>query len=359
MKRNVYLLGITSFLNDASSEGVYSLLPLILKDPALIGLVGGIFNGLAYIIKPFSGYLSDRVGKAKPFIITGYLTSAVARSTVAFLSNLLIPIAIIFDRLGKGIRDAPRDILLAETEERGWAFGLHRALDTLGAVTGVALAVYLLSYLLPRIAVLYLSVIGFLTLVPLLFVKEMNEKPKKDSIITSAREASEELGVLVWITLLTGASLLTPALFIDRVVELVGKEGIVLYLVFNVIYALSAYFIGKRSDRYGRRAVLGLGLVSVIGALVLIPFNNVITSLLAFSLFGLGYGAVLPTIFAGAGDRIKKNIGMGMGFIQFVLGLSIMISSFLAGFLIQELGYFAFSLFSLPAFLALLLVGNL
>ncbi|NPA86856.1 MAG: MFS transporter, partial [Candidatus Diapherotrites archaeon] len=205
-RRDVYLLGITSMINDASSEGVYTLLPLLLKDPFLVGVVGGIFNGLAYMIKPLSGYLSDRWGRAKPLIAFGYVISSLARTLIAFLPKLLVPLAVIVDRIGKGIRDAPRDALLSLFPRRGWAFGLHRALDTTGAIIGVLLATTLISVLSldTREAILYLGLLGFLALLPLLFIEEPRRHRINKNLRESIRESREELGFTFWITVMVG-----------------------------------------------------------------------------------------------------------------------------------------------------------
>jgi MFS family permease len=359
VKRNVYLLGITSFLNDASSEGVYALLPLYLKDPALVGLVGGLFNGLAYMIKPFSGYLSDRIGRTKPLIIFGYLFSATVRSFIALVSRAFVPLLVALDRIGKGIRDAPRDVLLATVKNRGWAFGLHRALDTSGAVLGTLLAATLVYFLDIRLSILLLAFLGFLTLLPLLLVKDVKRRRTEDSLTTSLTESARELGTTALLALLLGLSLVSPAIFIERAVNIVGKKGLVFYVIFNVIYALSAYYLGRKSDKLGRKTVMGLGLVSTILALLLVSTTHSILVLAGFVLFGVAFGTTLPVLFAMAGDRVKRDVGAGMGLVQFLLGTSMLISSTAAGLLVSLYGYFTLSLFATPAILATILLPRL
>lgn len=147
--RNVVLLGLTSLLTDVSSEMVYPLLPFFLTatlgaGPAVLGLIEGIAESTASVLRVFSGYLSDRLGKRKPLTIAGYAASAAGKAALAVAPGWGVVLAgRVVDRVGKGIRTAPRDALVADSsarQGRGAAFGLHRALDTWGAVLGAGLA---------------------------------------------------------------------------------------------------------------------------------------------------------------------------------------------------------------------------
>ena len=355
-KKNVYLLGLTSFFNDASSEGVYSLLPLLLKDPAMVGVVGGIFNGLSYMIKPFSGYWADRAGKAKPFIIFGYALSALSRTLISVASKLLVPLLIVLDRIGKGIRDSPRDALLASVKDRGWAFGLHRALDTGGAVLGVILALVFSSRLDVRSSILLLGLLGFATLLPLIFVEDEERKTAKKSFVGAVKLSLQELGTFSLVVLFLGMSLISPAIFIDKAVEVVGKGGIAFYLAFNIVYMVSAYLLGKKSDRWGRRPLLYLGALLLVVSLLLISQSSILAVFLSFVTFGVAYGSLLPTIFAAASDRAGKEKATELGVVQFLLGLSILVSSSVAGMLVKLWGSGALALFAMPALVAVILL---
>ncbi len=355
-RRNVYLLGLTSLLNDLSSEGIYSLLPLLLRDPYLVGVVGGVFNGLSHVVKPFSGYLSDRVGKSKPFVILGYLVSSIAKLSIAFLEGMKIVGSILLDRVGKGIRDAPRDVLLAQTKKRGWAFGIHRALDTTGALLGVLAALFLINFVDVRTAILLLALVSFLAIVPLLFVVEKERKREEAGAVSTFRTTLSQLKGTILVTALVGLGFVTPALFIDRAVTVLGEEGIIFYALFNLIYILSAYYVGKKSDVYGRRKVLALGLLSQFLALVLVSVDGGIPLLVAFILYGFSYGTVAPVIFARAGDIVKKDVGTGIGIVQASFGLAILISSVVAGYLVKGSGYWVLGAFSVFPLISLALV---
>ena len=151
---NIILLGITSFLTDVSSEMVYPLLPIYLVNKlgastAILGLIEGIAESLASLLKVFSGYFSDKIKFRKPFAIFGYASSTVGKLFLYISTNWHYVLAArTIDRIGKGIRTAPRDALIAESayaNKKGAAFGLHRTLDTLGAATGVVFVYFLIT----------------------------------------------------------------------------------------------------------------------------------------------------------------------------------------------------------------------
>src|SRR6266576_2980019 len=152
LPRNVFAISLVSLLNDASSEIIYPLLPIFLSitlgaSPGVVGLIEGAAESISSLLKLVAGYFSDRQGKRKSFVVFGYVLSSFVRPVLAFAVNWYEVLAIrLSDRVGKGIRSAPRDAMIADTvrvEERGLAFGFHRAMDHTGAVIGP-----LLGYLL-------------------------------------------------------------------------------------------------------------------------------------------------------------------------------------------------------------------
>ncbi|MBP8639118.1 MAG: MFS transporter, partial [Dictyoglomi bacterium] len=180
---NVIILGIVSLLTDISTEMVYPLVPLYLTaklgaSPAIVGLIEGVAESTASLLRVFSGYISDLVGRRKPLAILGYGSSTIGKIFL-YLSNSwgLVFIGRWIDRFGKGIRTAPRDALIADSTDstrRGSAFGLHRAMDTLGAATGVLLAYYFLTRFSGDYSrvFLYSLIPAFLGVAALLFVRE-------------------------------------------------------------------------------------------------------------------------------------------------------------------------------------------
>ena len=345
-KREVYKLGVASLLNDVSSEGIYAILPLYLKDPILVGFVGGLFNGLAYIIKPISGYISDVTGKIKGFVVGGYLLSAISKLFISAVEKSFIPLFVALDRIGKGIRDTPRDVILTEYEKRGWAFGLHRAMDTTGAIIGVILAYFLISTFPIKMSLFILAGIGFLTLVPLVFLRVGEHKREKGIKFKLS---------LSLVPALVGLSLISPAIYLERAAEITGTSALIPYAGFNIVYAASALLISTRSDAIGRRTLLLCGMVLIALSHLLIWVNNTLLLSLAFLLYGAAFGIVLPTIFARVGDRVMDHIGLNIGIVQLSLGLSILLGSTLAGILVENIGYQGIAIFSLPALATILL----
>ena len=180
---NIILLGITSLLTDISSEMVYPILPVFLvttlgASPAILGLIEGIAESLASLVKLFSGYFSDKIKQRLPFTILGYASSSLGKLFLYISTSWTYVLGgRAIDRFGKGIRTAPRDALIAESSQegkRGAAFGLHRALDTLGATIGVLLAYFLVTRFKGSLRNIFLfSLIpAFLGVLVLFFVKE-------------------------------------------------------------------------------------------------------------------------------------------------------------------------------------------
>ncbi|MBU2617558.1 MAG: MFS transporter, partial [Euryarchaeota archaeon] len=177
---NVIILGIVSFLGDTSSEMIMPLLPMFIVALGgaglIVGLIGGLGDSIASILTVFSGYWSDKFGKRKPFVFSGYATSATSKMLLAF-SLIWQHVFVLrsLERAGKGLRTAPRDAIIADSAlARGKAFGIHRAMDTGGAILGsiLAFALFWFFNLDFRTIFIIAAAIAFLALVPLLFVKE-------------------------------------------------------------------------------------------------------------------------------------------------------------------------------------------
>ena len=272
--RTIFILGLTSLLTDISSEMVYPLIPFFLTatlgaGPAVLGLIEGIAESTASILKLISGMASDRLRKKKAFAIIGYCTSAVGKGvlylagswTVVFGGRLL-------DRIGKGIRTAPRDALIAESAvkgEIGKAFGLHRAMDTIGAALGVILAWWFLTMKPGDYAsvILWSVVPAVLGVVLLFFVTEPRQSTTLRKPVTLASwhtlppALKRFLGVALLFTL--GNSSNTFLLLRAADFGYSPATIILLYLVYNLAYAGLSYPAGRWSDRIGRRWVVAAG----------------------------------------------------------------------------------------------------
>ena len=180
-KRNIYALGMTSFLNDVSSDMIAPLLPAFINSlgggSVALGVVGGLRDSISSLLKVFSGYLADRWNRRKPIVFAGYLISAVFKLLLPF-SKSWVHVAFFSsaERVGKGIRTAPRDAIIAESmpKRKGEGFGIHRAMDSLGAVVGSIVALFLLwrmSFEI-RSVLIVAGLLSFASLIPLLRVRE-------------------------------------------------------------------------------------------------------------------------------------------------------------------------------------------
>lgn len=271
---NIILLGITSLLTDISSEMVYPLLPIFLvtrlgAGPAILGLIEGIAESLASLLKVFSGYFSDKFKKRKPFTILGYANSMLGKFFLYISTSWsCVLIARIVDRLGKGIRTAPRDALIADSakdNKKGAAFGLHRAMDTLGAAIGIVLAYFLIIYYKGEFRNIFLlSLIpAFLGIVFLFFVKEKKDKLKapQEKLQFRWRTLDKRLKLFLIFTFIftlgnsSNQFLLLRAKTLGAPVERV----ILFYLVYNIVYALVSYPAAHLSDKLGRKKILVAG----------------------------------------------------------------------------------------------------
>jgi len=359
-KRSIYLLGVTSMINDASSEAIYAILPYYVDNPALIGFFGGLFNGLGNALKVVFGYISDRIGKRKPLVVAGYLTSAVAKTLMALVSLPLLPFMIILDRLGKGIRDSPRDAILGTLKERGYAFGIHRAFDTGGALLGTLLAYLMLSYWGDyRSAMLVAGAIAFLTIIPLSFLPRYETEKRREGFVQSLEHLSGGVKHFLLPATLFGFAFVSPMLFISGSKDELALGAILLYALYNVTYIFASLFLGKRSDVYGRKRVMAIGGISAALAYALMFFavhmHSDLLFALAFLLYGVGIGAFLPAAFAYVGDLARQK-GTAMGAFQTVFGLAVLVSSSLFGYLFGTFGDIVFLAYAAVPIVAMLAI---
>ncbi|RLF58962.1 MAG: MFS transporter, partial [Thermoplasmata archaeon] len=297
---NVLLLSIVSFLNDASSEIIMPILPLFILslggDEVVIGLVSGFMNFISSTIKALFGFLSDKLGRRKPMVFSGYLLSASFK--------LLLSLSVVWqhilaftslERIGKGIRTAPRDAMISESmpEEKGKGFGIHRALDTFGAVIGATLA-FVLIYDLKlsiRNTLVIASLISFFSLIPFIWIKETKGKRKKIEIRIDMREINPSLKIFLIIAAIFSLSNISYMFFLRRAQEVFETNMFLsMYIIFNIFYAIFSYPSGILSDKIGRWKVLSAGyLLFSLTSLGFIFANSKEILALLFSLYGISF----------------------------------------------------------------------
>ncbi|MBA7467723.1 hypothetical protein ES707_02944 [subsurface metagenome] len=383
---NVFFLGIVSLLTDVSSEMIFTLVPLflanVLKAPfTIIGLIGGLSESVDAIFRIFSGWISDKVGKRKPLAVLGYSISTIAKPFMYLATSWGAVLGVRFsDRVGKGFRSSSRDALIADSvsaEERGKGFGLHRAMDTLGAVLGLAIAaiiIYLVQgggWQLSLRTYQWIVLVGvapavLAVLVLLIFVheKRRNLSPASSSRLglnlsglTTGFDARFKvfLGLMAIFTLGNSSDFFIILRAQNLEVSLI--QVVLMLVLLNVIEAAVSLPAGLLSDRLGRKRVITLGWF--IYALVYLGFalaSSPWQIWLLFAGYGIYYGVVEGVARAFVADLvIEEKRGTAYGLYHGVVGITLLPASLLAGWLWQTFSPAApFYLGAGLAFLAML-----
>lgn len=354
----VWALGFVSLLMDISSEMVHSLLPMFLvttlgASALTVGIIEGLAESTALIVKVFSGALSDYLGKRKGLAVVGYALGALTKPLFALAtSTSLVVTARLLDRVGKGVRGAPRDALVADiTPEhlRGAAFGLRQSLDTVGAFLGPLLAVGLmLLWANDFRAVFWVAFVpGLLAVLLLIFgVREPARGAGIPRTNPIQRANLKRLDAAYWGVVGLGA-LVTLARFSEAFLVLRAQQGglamalvPLIMVAMNLVYAASAYPFGKLSDQMPRRTLLAWGLVVLIVAdLVLAASNHWTVVLVGVALWGIHMGLTQGLLAAMVADTAPADLrGTAFGFFNLVSGVAMLIASVLAGLLWDWLG---------------------
>ncbi len=349
--KSIWVLGFVSLLMDVSSEMIHSLLPLFMvttlgTSVLAVGLIEGVAEATALIVKIFSGVLSDYLGQRKRLALLGYALGAFTKPLFAIAtSSGLILSARIIDRVGKGIRGAPRDALVAEIAPahlRGAAFGLRQSLDTVGAFLGPLLAVGLMILWANDFrAVFWVAVIPGLLAVLLLFlgVTEPKQNHTNHRINPISKANLKRLNAAYWWVVIIGA-LFMLARFSEAFLVLKGQQsGIpiaytpLIMVAMNIIYAATAYPFGKLSDRLSHTRLLAFGLIVLIAAdLVIANSHHWSTLLFGLTLWGIHMGITQGLLAAlVAATSPKDLLGTAYGFFNLMSGIALLVASALAG----------------------------
>lgn len=351
---NIVVLGIVSLLTDISSEMVYPLLPIFLTvtlgvSPAIVGIIEGIAESLASLLKVFSGYWGDKTKKKKELAIVGYGSSFFGKVILILAGSWSgVLLSRIVDRLGKGVRTAPRDALIADSAEEksyGQAFGLHRAMDTFGAVIGVAIAYVLLMGNASNFQRIFIfsMIPAFLGVVALFFIRQprkVKESGKKFSFSWSQLDG--RLKAFLVLTFIFNLGNSSNQFLLLRANNLGASAPLVvlLYLVYNLSYGILCYPAGRISDRIGRKKVLVVGYF--IYALVYLGFAWVsgLTSMWAlFIIYGIYIALTEGVEKALLADIAPSHLrGTVIGLHAALVGVALLPASFIAGVLWEFLG---------------------
>ncbi len=358
--RNIIFLGLVSFFSDLSSEMVYPLIPIYLTSvlgatPTLVGIIEGIAESVASLLKVFSGYVSDKYQKKKPIAFVGYATGMIYKLALIFATSWFgILGARIIDRFGKGIRTAPRDVMVAEstnTKELGKSFGVHKMLDMAGSALGVLLAFILFSRLGQGAykSVFIISVIPIVLSLGMFFFirekKEQREVKEREKFWTGIKKLDGRLKLYLCVAFIftLGNSSNTFLLLKAADVGFTSINVILLYFIYNITASALSIPFAKRSDKIGRKYILVLGYF--IFATVYLCFGFATSKwmiIAAFLLYGTYTAVISGAEKALIAEISPENLkGTMLGLHSTLVGIALLPASVIAGLLWDHVGSFA------------------
>ena len=391
--RNIYAFGITSFLNDTATEMAYWVLPAFLASlgagPAQLGLIEGVAESVASFAKLFSGYLADRIPRRKPLVVGGYLVANAVKPILAVATSWWQILFIRFaDRVAKGVRGAPRDVMVAESVDKGRlgsAYGLIQSMDSAGAIAGPLTALVLLARYGSqgmRTVFLAAAVPGFLCVLVAMFgireraSRRVSKRPedqpsRKGNALSLLDRAGVRLPRHFYIALMA-VTLFSLGNSSDMFLVLRAQSiGIrvalapLLGLVFNVTYTLASWPAGWASDHFSRRWIAAAGYL--IFAAVYFVFGRAPSTLaiwIAMAVYGLYNALTQPVLKALVVDAVGENVrGRALGIYFFVTSIATLAASLITGQLWKNYGaavpfYFSAALAAVSAALLLIKPGN-
>lgn len=350
--KKIFLLGLVSLLNDFSSEMITPILPMFITALGgagiAVGLVGGIRDGVSNILTVIFGYFADKTGKRKKFVLGGYITSSIFKLMLSF-SKIWQHVLIFsgLERVGKSMRTASIEAIIADAMpyNKGKGFGIHRTLDTAGAILG-SLAVLILLWALDlsfRSIIIIASLVALSSIGLLLFIKEKDKNPQKDlTLKIGFKKLPSPLRKFI---VISGVFALANFSYMFFVLKAQGafesKMAIVipilLYALFNIFYASFSIPFGVLSDKIGRKKVLMSGyLLFSLTTLGFALFNSIAAFVILFIMYGLVYAMVKGTERAIVSDLAPQNIeATALGTFHTVTGIIALPAGLIAGLLWQ------------------------
>jgi len=358
----IFLMGLVSLFTDISSESIQSILPLFLLDIGgsvlILGIISGITNAIANILKGITGWMSDKINRRKPFIVAGYSLSNLSKPLIGLSPSWEMVLGLkTTDRIGKGLRTSSRDALISHyAEKKGKAFGLHRAMDTLGAVFGSLLAFILLYFAWTYSQIIFFSIIpGLIAIALILPVKDISSRELvKKSERKSKKERMEKIDknfikLIVILGVIEFASL-DVVFLILRAADYIPIDLIFLipifYLILNLVYTIFSPINGSLSDKVGRKPIIVVGLsILLISCLILAfpiqvsPFSIVLI-IIIYIMHGFYLASVDPISRAYIADLAGKDKrGRAYGYYYFSVGFISMVEALVFGYIYDVFSY--------------------
>jgi MFS family permease len=354
ISNNIILLGVVSLLNDFSSEMILPILPLFIESlgggAVAVGVLGGIRDSLSSLLNVVSGYMAGRTGKNRIFVFAGYLASGVFKLFLGLSGTF--GQAILFsslERVGKGLRTAPRDAIISESmpEKKGTGFGVHRAFDTAGAVLGSICAfIFLWSFGLSYKSIIIIAaVLSFFSVLPLIFVRESRQKREIQTLSVSLKALPSRLKRFILIASVFALGNFSYMFFVLRASEafsgsLSKSMPVLLYVFFNIFYVIFAVPLGALSDRIGKGKIIAGGylLFSIVSS-GFIFFHSAFGLVILFALYGIANAAIDSTQRAFVADLAGAELkSVALGAYHTLTGLSALPAGIIAGLLWTSVG---------------------
>jgi MFS family permease len=347
LERNVFFTGLTSFFTDISTKMIYSVMPLFLlsigASKTTISLIEGIAESTASLIKALSGYWSDKIGKNKPFMLIGYGITALVTPLYALVH---VPVQVLFcrffERIGKGLRAAPRDSQISSLvtqKDAGKNFGFHKAMDNSGAIVG-PLGAFLLLWFFPQnfIGIFLIAaipaVLGIITIAVFIKEKKAVKSNVPDVSLKRLPKKFYFFLVIIFVFLLGNSA---DALLLIKTTETGINKAYIpfVYMIFNAVSVLLAVPVGKLSDKIGRERLIIPGfLIYAITYFLFGKFNSISIFTGLFAMYGLYSALVDGSQKAIISDIVSKDLqGTGFGFYHAILGITLLPASLIAGLL--------------------------
>lgn len=355
ISKQVFILSMVSLFTDLASEMLYPVTPIFLtsvlgSSMAVVGLIEGIAEVTSGLLKGYFGILSDKIGKRSIFVVLGYGVSALSKPLPGIFQNIPVVLSSrVSDRIGKGIRTAPRDALLASYSNgnSGAVFGFHRAMDTFGAALGPVVALLLLNFYPNNFQLIFLAAFipSVIAVIFTLMVKDnttsSNMKSKKSYLEFWRSAPKEYKRVLILLTIFSLVNS-SDVFLILKSQDITHSNSLAIfgYVFYNIIYAASSFPLGSLADKFGKRNVFSAGLM--IFSLVYFGFaflSNINLMWILFSLYGIYAASTEGVSKAWISDLIPdEQRGSAIGLLTMLSGFAVMLGSFFTGVLWDQFG---------------------